>query len=436
MIKFPRRLKKLSNEEYEKILRRSRIKIEETMKVVIPVVKEVEEKGDEAIIKYTKKFDGISLKKEGILVKREKIKGAYKRVDPEVLGALERMQKQLEDFHIRQKRDNLIFYKSFPNGGEYRVGQKFVPLESVGVYVPGGKGKYPSTVMMGIVPAKVAGVKKVILVSPPSQNGEIPDVVMVAADIAGANYLFKVGGIQAIAALAYGTQTIPRVDLIVGPGNIYVTAAKAYLSSMGKIATDCPAGPSEILIIADESANSEYVGQDLLSQAEHDENACAVLVTSSEELARNVYLYLKEKCPGSLRREIIEKSLRNYGAILIVDNLEEAINFANEFAPEHLEIMTEKPEKVLDKINNAGSVFLGDFSPVAAGDYLTGTNHILPTGGTAKKFSGVSVDTFLKKITFQSLSKKALEFISKDIMTLASKEGPFEEHLKAIKVRV
>jgi len=436
MIKPPQRLKELNKKKYEKVLKRSQVKIDEVIKVIIPIIKEVEEEGDEAVLRWTKKLDKVNLKREEIFVKEERIKEAYKRIKPEVLKALRRMEKQLKDFHIQQKRSNLISYRSFPDGGEYQLGQKFVPLERVGVYVPGGKGNYPSTVMMGVVPAKIAGVKKIILASPPSQNGEVADEVMVAADIAGADCLIKVGGVQAIAALAYGTQTIPSVDLIVGPGNIYVTAAKAYLSAIGKIAIDCPAGPSEILIIADESANSEYIAQDLLSQAEHDENACAVLVTSSEKLARNVYLYLKEKFVLSARKEIIEKSLGNYGAILIVDSLKEAVNFANEFAPEHLEIMTEKPEKIFDKINNAGSVFLGDFSPVPAGDYLTGTNHILPTAGAAKRFSGLSVDTFLKRLTFQSLSKEALSSISKDIITLASQEGPFEEHINAIKLRL
>ncbi len=436
MIKPPQRLKELNRREYEKISRRSQVKIDEVMKVIIPIIKEVEKEGDEAVLRWTKKFDKVDLKNEEIFVKQERIKEAYKKIRPEVLKALRRMEKQLKDFHIQQKRSDLISYRSFSNGGEYRLGQKFVPLERVGMYVPGGKGNYPSTVMMGVVPAKIAGVKKIILASPSSQNDEIADVVMVAADIAGVDCLIKVGGVQAIAALAYGTQTIPRVDLIVGPGNIYVTLAKAYLSGIGKIAIDCPAGPSEILIIADESANSEYIAHDLLSQAEHDENACAVLVTSSGKLARNVYLYLKEKFPRSLRKEIVEKSLKNYGAILIVDSLKEAIDFANEFAPEHLEIMTEKPEEIFDKIKNAGSVFLGDFSPVAAGDYLTGTNHILPTGGAAKRFSGLSVDTFLKKLTFQSLSKEALSSISKDIITLASQEGPFEEHINAIEVRI
>ena len=436
MIPPPQRLKELNRREYEKILRRSRIKIDEVMKVVIPIIKEVEKEGDKAVLRWTRKFDKVDLKNEEIFVKEEKIKEAYKRIKPDVLKALRRMEKQLKDFHIQQKRSDLVSYRSFPNGGEYRLGQKFVPLERVGIYAPGGKGSYPSTVMMGVVPAKIAGVKKIILASPPSQSGEIADVVMVAADIAGVDCLIKVGGVQAIAALAYGTQSIHGVDLIVGPGNIYVTVAKSYLFGIGKIAIDCPAGPSEILIIADESVNSEYIAHDLLSQAEHDENACAVLVTSSKKIARNVYSCLKEKFHRSLRKEIIEKSLKNYGAILIVDNLKEAINFANEFAPEHLEIMTEKPEEIFDKIKNAGSVFLGDFSPVAAGDYLTGTNHILPTGGAAKRFSGLSVDTFLKKLTFQSLSKKALSSISKDIITLASQEGPFEEHINAIKVRV
>jgi len=288
---------------------------------------------------------------------------------------------------------------------------------------------------MAVVPAKIAGVSQIIFTSPPREDGEMADVVMVAADIAGADFLINIGGAQAVAALAYGTSTFPKVDVIVGPGNAYVNAAKAYLSSLGKVAIDSPAGPSEILILADEAANPSYITRDMLSQVEHAEDNSAVLVTTSKKLADKVYQSLKSEVDKCLRKRIIKKSLEDYGAILIADSLAEAIQFANEFAPEHLEIMTEEPHDVLKEIRNAGSVFLGDFSPVAAGDYLTGTNHILPTGGSAKRFSGLSVETFLKKMTFQSLSKKALNLMSEDIARLATLEGPYNEHIRSVKAR-
>jgi len=434
-MKPPQKLRDLNKKEYERIIRRSQANIEETLDEVIPIIREVKEYGDEAVLKFTEEFDKVRLSPQDLIVGREKIDKAYQRIPPEVLNSLKKMHKQVSDFHRHQFRKDWRITSSFSGKDEYQLGQRFIPAQRAGVYIPGGKGRYPSTAIMAIVPAKIAGVKRIILVSPPSQNGMMADVVMVAADIAGADLMVNVGGVQAIASLAYGTESIPEVDIIVGPGNIYVTAAKAYLSSTGKVAIDCPAGPSEVLILADDSANPAYIASDLISQAEHDENACSILVTTSEKLAQEVYRRLDDDIERSLRRDIIRRSLESYGAILIANDLKEAIDFANEFAPEHLEIMTSGPEKVLGRIENAGSVFLGDFSPVAAGDYLTGANHILPTGGSAKGFSGLSVDTFLKRSTYQFLSRKTLSSMSKDIANLSSIEGPYEAHMRSIRIR-
>ncbi len=434
---IPKKLKDLSKGEYKRILERSRSRMEEILSRVVPIIHEVEKYGDEAVSRFTSKFDRVSLTPRDFLVKKEKLKEAYKRVSPEVIKSLRKMRDQVYDFHRNQLPKDWSMNKTFLNRGEgsYTLGQRFVPFDEVGVYVPGGKARYPSTVIMAIVPAKLAGVGKIILASPPSENGEIAEVVMVAADIAGVDLALNVGGVQAISALALGTATIPKVDLIVGPGNIYVNAAKVYLSSLGKIGIDCPAGPTEILVLADGSAIPAYVVSDLLSQTEHDEESCAVLVTTSPELAEEVYQRLSKEVKRFSRRKIMEKSLEKYGAILMVKNLDEAINFVNDFAPEHLEIMTRGPEEVLKRIKNAGSIFLGHFSPVAVADYLSGTNHILPTGGWAKNFSGLSVQTFLKSLTYQSLTKKALKLMGKDIATLAFAEGPYDAHTCSVEIR-
>jgi len=436
-MKEPCRLRDLSKDEREKILKRSTIKIENVISAIISIVKEVEKESDEALIKFTAQFDGVNLTQQNFLVSQKRIKAAYERIGPELVESLKKMHQQVWDFHQHQKKKEWSVDKLFfgEKKARYRLGERFIPVERVGVYVPGGKAGYPSTAIMAIVPAKIAGVKNIIVVSPPSAEKEMADAIMVASDIAGADLMFNIGGAQAIAALAYGTSTIPQVDMIVGPGNIYVQAAKVYLFSLGKVAIDCPAGPSEILILADSSANYKYVVRDIFSQAEHDEDACAVLVTTSKQLAQKVYQYLESEVDNSPRKNIIRKSLATYGAILIADSLEEAVQFTNDFAPEHLEIMTRSPDDILRKIENAGSVFLGDYSPVAAADYLSGTNHILPTGGAAKRFSGLSVETFLKSMTYQSLSQKALRLMSSDITNLASAEGPYTEHIRSIKAR-
>jgi len=434
---IPKKLKDLSKGEYKRILERSRSRMEEILSRVIPIIHEVEKYGDEAVSRFTSKFDGVSLAPRDFVVKKERLNEAYKRVSPEVIRSLRKMREQVYDFHRHQLGKDWSINKTFLNKGEgsYTLGQRFIPFDQVGVYVPGGKARYPSTAIMAIVPAKLAGVGRAILASPPSENGEMAEVVIVAADIAGVDLMLNVGGVQAIAALALGTATIPKVELLVGPGNTYVNAAKAYLSSLGKVGIDCPAGPSEILVLADGSANPKYVMSDLLSQAEHDEESCSVLVTTSEKLAEEVCQYLSKEVKRFSRRKIMEKSLEKYGAVLMVENLDEAINFVNDFAPEHLEIMTRRPKEVLKRIKNAGSVFLGDFSPVAAADYLSGTNHILPTGGWAKSFSGLSVQTFLKSLTYQSLTKRALKLMGRDIANLASAEGPYDAHTRSIDVR-
>lgn len=433
----PQRLRDLDKNEYQRILKRADAKIGNTLSAIIPIVKEVEKRGDTAVTKFTAQFDRVDLTPKNFQVSQKRRKAAYEKVSPELIVSLKKMHQQVWDFHQPQRREDWSIDKFFLNKKEahYKLGQRFIPVERAGIYVPGGRASYPSTAIMAIVPAKIAGVKNIIVVSPPSLEKEMADAIMVAADIAGADLLFNIGGVQAIAALAYGTSTIPQTDIVVGPGNLYVQAAKAYLFSLGKIAVDSPAGPSEILIIADDSANYEYIARDILSQTEHAEDNCAILITTSEQLAERVYKYLKGEVSHCLRKSFIEKSLADYGAILIADTLNEAIQFANDFAPEHLEIMTENPDDVFRKIENAGSVFLGDYSPVAAADYLTGTNHILPTGGSAKRFSGLSVETFLKSTTYQSLSKEALKLMSPDITNLASSEGPYTEHIHSVKIR-
>jgi len=436
-VRQPQRLRDLDKDEYQRVLKRANVKIENTLSAIIPIVKEVEKGGDAAVAKFTAQFDGVDLAPKDFQVSQERVKAAYEKISPELIVSLKKMHQQVWDFHQRQRREDWSIDKFFLDKKEayYKLGQRFIPVERAGMYVPGGKASYPSTAIMAIVPAKMAGVKKIIVVSPPSLEKEMADAIMVAADIAGADLMFNIGGVQAIAALAYGTSTIPQVDIVVGPGNLYVQAAKAYLFSLGKITIDSPAGPSEILILADDSANYEYIARDIFSQAEHADDNCAILVTTSKQLAERVYQYLENEVNHCSRKNIITKSLADYGAILITDTLNEAIQFTNDFAPEHLEIMTKNPDDVFKNIKNAGSVFLGDYSPVAAADYLTGTNHILPTGGSAKRFSGLSVETFLKSMTYQSLSKEALRSRSSDITNLASSEGPYTEHIRSVKIR-
>lgn len=388
----------------------------------------VREKRDEAVFAYTEKFDGAVICAENIRVTEEEVKEAYAQVDENLLRIIRKALKNIESYHAKQMQYS--WFDSKPDGT--MLGQKVTALQRVGVYVPGGKAVYPSSVLMNIMPAKVAGVEEIIMVTPPGKDGKVNPTTLVAAKEAGATSVYKVGGAQAIAALAYGTESIPKVDKIVGPGNIYVALAKKAV--YGHVSIDSIAGPSEILVLADETANPRYVAADLLSQAEHDELASAILVTTSRELAEKVSAETDAFIRELSRGEIIQKSLDNYGHILVADTLEEAIDAANEIASEHLEIMTADPYQVMTKIRNAGAIFIGEYSSEPLGDYFAGPNHILPTNGTAKFFSPLSVDDFLKKSSIISYSREALEVIHTDIEQFAEAEQ-LTAHANSIKVR-
>lgn len=397
-------------------------------KQVAAIVEDVKEKRDEALFSYTEKFDGVALTAKTVRVTEEEIEEALQTIDQELLAVMRRSMENIRAYHEKQKRYS--WFDSKPNGSI--LGQKITPLESVGVYVPGGKAAYPSSVLMNIIPAEVAGVPRICMVTPPSRNGKVNPVTLAAAHIAGATEVYKVGGAQAIAALAFGTQSIPRVNKIVGPGNIYVALAKKAV--YGHVSIDSIAGPSEIMVVADETANPRFVAADLLSQAEHDELASAILVTDSMKLAEEVSaqtdLFIRELSRG----DIIQKSLDNYGYILVVDTMEEAIETANEIAPEHLEIVTKNPFEVMTKVKNAGAIFLGEYSSEPLGDYFAGPNHVLPTNGTAKFFSPLSVDDYIKKSSIIYYSKEALEPVKEDIMKFARSEQ-LTAHANSIKVR-
>lgn len=398
------------------------------MEQVQKIVDEVKEKGDEALFFYTKKFDGFSLDEETIKVTEEEIKKAYEEIDPSLLDIMQKALKNIREYH--QKQMQYSWFDSKPNGT--MLGQKVTPLETVGVYVPGGKASYPSSVLMNIVPAQVAGVKNIVMVTPCNKEGKISPVTLVAAKEAGVTQVYKVGGAQAIAGLAYGTKSLPKVDKIVGPGNIYVALAKKAV--YGTVSIDSIAGPSEILVLADESANPRFVAADLLSQAEHDELASAILVTTSETLANEVAKEIEGFLEQLPRKEILEKSLEQFGYLLIAKTLDEAIDTANAIASEHLEIVTKNPFEVMMKIQNAGAIFIGEYSSEPLGDYFAGPNHVLPTNGTAKFFSPLSVDDFIKKSSIIYYAKEALEPIQKDIIAFAEAEQ-LTAHANSIRVR-
>lgn len=392
------------------------------------ILDKVKTEKDAAVFEFTQKFDGAAIDASNILVTEEEIEEAYEKVDSELLEVIRKALKNIESFHAKQKQNS--WFDSKADGTI--LGQKITPLERVGVYVPGGKAVYPSSVLMNVMPAKVAGVDEIIMTTPPGKDGKIYANTLVAAKEAGVDKIFKVGGAQAIGALAYGTESIPKVDKIVGPGNIYVALAKKAV--YGHVSIDSIAGPSEILVIADETANPRYVAADLLSQAEHDELASAILVTTSEEFAKAV----SDEVDGFLkelsRAEIISKSLDNYGYILIADTMDDVIDIANEIASEHLEIQTKNPFEVMTKIRNAGAIFIGEYSSEPLGDYFAGPNHVLPTNGTAKFFSPLSVDDFIKKSSIISYSREALQKIHNDIETFAKSEQ-LTAHANSIHVR-
>ena len=383
---------------------------------------------DEALFKYTKDFDKADINASNIVVTKEEIEEAYTKVDPALVDVIRKSLRNIKEYHEKQKQYSWVDSK--PDGTI--LGQKVTPLARAGVYVPGGKAAYPSSVLMNVVPAKVAGVEQIIMCTPPDHEGKVYPTTLVAANEAGVDVVYKAGGAQAIAAMAYGTESIPKVDKICGPGNIYVALAKKAV--FGYVSIDSVAGPSEILVIADETANPRYVAADLLSQAEHDEMASAILITTSSELANKVSAEIDGFLKELSRSEIISKSLDNYGYILLVDDINEAVSVANDIASEHLEIVTKDPFNVMTKIKNAGAIFLGEYSSEPLGDYFAGPNHVLPTNGTAKFFSALSDDDFIKKSSIISYSREALEAIHNDIENFASAEH-LTAHANSIKVR-
>lgn len=412
----------------EDLLKRSPNNYGQYEQGVQEILAHVKEEKDQAVFAYTKKFDHADITAANIKVTEEEIEEAYKEVDPKLVEIIRKALLNIRTYHEKQRQYS--WFDSKPDGTI--LGQKVTPLHRVGVYVPGGKAVYPSSVLMNMVPAKVAGVDEIVMVTPPGKDGKVTPNTLVAAHEAGADVIYKVGGAQAIAALAYGTESIPKVDKIVGPGNIYVALAKKAV--YGYVSIDAIAGPSEILVIADETANPRFVAADLLSQAEHDELASAILVTTSEELARKV----SDEVDGFLkelsRSEIIRKSLDNYGYILVADTMDDVIDIANEIASEHLEIQTKNPYDVMTKVRNAGAIFIGEYASEPLGDYFAGPNHVLPTNGTAKFFSPLSVDDFIKKSSIIGYSEEALRDIHKDIEAFAKAEQ-LTAHANSIKVR-
>lgn len=395
---------------------------------VSEIVNNVKENGDKAVFDYTEKFDHFALNSGNIRVTEEEIKEAYKEIPEDLIEVYRQSAANIRTFHEKQLRQSFI--ETRPDGSI--LGQRITPIEKAGVYVPGGKAAYPSSVLMNVVPAKVAGVPKIVMTTPCNKEGKVNAGTLVAADIAGVDEIYKVGGAQAIAALAFGTESVPKVDKITGPGNIFVALAKK--SVYGHVSIDSLAGPSEILVLADETANPRYVAADLLSQAEHDELASAILITTSKELAEKVSKEVDGFTETLERREIILKSLSNYGYILVAENMEDAIAAANDIASEHLEILTKNPYETMTKIKNAGAIFMGEYSSEPLGDYFAGPNHILPTNGTARFFSPLSVDDFIKKTSLISFSKDALEKVHTEIEAFAKSEG-LTAHANSIKVR-
>ncbi len=416
-----------NKETVEELIKRSQADINSVLTTVSDILNDVRENKDNAVKAYTAKFDKAEL--DDLKVSEEEIKKAYDELDGELIKALESASSNIEKFHKAQ----------IPEEWEMEVipgitaGQIIRPINSVGCYIPGGRAVYPSTILMTVIPAKIAGVDRIIACSPPGPDGKIQAAILVAADLAGVDEIYKCGGAQAIAAMAYGTESIAKVEKIVGPGNIFVTAAKKLV--YGDVDIEFPAGPSEVLILADESAIPEYIAYDFLSQSEHDPNASCFLVTDSERIANESNELIEKFAKEAKRSEIIAESLAQHGHVILCNTMDEAIDFTNEYAPEHLIISTKDDKAALDKIKNAGSIFLGKYSPVAAGDYGSGTNHVLPTGGGAKMYSGLSTETFIKKPTVQTLTKEGIKELSKTVLPIAEYEG-FYAHADSIKVRL
>ncbi len=397
------------------ILRNSRSSSQAVEKAVATIIRRVELDGDDALRFYTRKFDGAALK--SLAVSEQEIQNALANADPEFHHLLLEAGKNIKRFHARQRRSSWKVQEKFRS----ELRQRYLPVDRVGVYVPGGKAVYPSTVLMNVIPAQVAGVKNIVLVSPPDNKGNVHPDVLAAAAILGIKKIFRVGGAQAVAALAYGTRTIPAVDVIVGPGNIFVASAKKML--FGKVGIDSIAGPSEIVVLADDYARPDFIASDMIAQAEHDESASSILVTTSPRLARAVKAELKKLAKSLPRKSIIVSALKNRGAILLVRNLQQGAEIVNELAPEHLEIVTKNDNAVLKNIKNAGSIFLGNYTPVVVGDYFAGPNHVLPTERTARFFSPLSIDTFIKKSSVVHYTRRAMESVSEKVARFAEHEG-------------
>ena len=424
----------IDNQDYnaknmiEALLKRSQLNFKNVQDIVDDIIENVRTKKDKAVLEYTMKFDQAVLTPQTLKVTDNEIQEAYKKLDENFISILQKAADRIRLFHEKQKRNSWII----PDEKGTILGQMVRPMESVGVYVPGGKAAYPSSVLMNVIPAQVAGVNRIVMVTPPQKDGSVNPGVLVAAKIAGVTEIYKVGGAQAVAALAFGTETIPKVDKIVGPGNIFVTLAKRTV--FGHVSIDSIAGPSEILVVADDSANPVFVAADLLSQAEHDELASALLVTTSAELAYAVKDELIRQTEKLSRKEIITKSLKDFGAIIIVNTIEEAIEISNQIAPEHLEVCTREALSLFPKIKNAGAIFLGHYSPEPLGDYMAGPNHVLPTSGTAKFFSPLNVEDFMKKSSVIFFPEEALKELSEDIITFAEAEA-LTAHANSVRVR-
>ena len=420
-----KKLSELTDEERGRIIGRGG-ELADVGDTVAVILKDVKQNGDAALREYTKKFDGADI--EAIEVSKEEIDEAAKSVDPALLAHLEFAAGNIRKFHEAQMPKKQWFIEISPG---IELGQKVTALESVGAYVPGGRASYPSTALMTIVPAKVAGVKNVVMCTPPGKDGIVNPLTLAAAKIAGADHVYRIGGVQAVAGMAYGTETVLKVDKIVGPGNVFVTAAKMQVRDMAEI--DFPAGPSEVLIIADDSCNARMAASDMIAQAEHDPNSVSVIITTSEKLAEEVRDEVVRQAAKTLRTEIVATSLEN-AAVLVADSMDECIEFSNEFAPEHLEIMVEDPDAVLEGIEHAGSIFVGNYSPVPVGDYASGTNHVLPTAGYARIYSGLNIDHFLKSSSIQKISKQGLETLKDSVISIAEKEG-LMAHADSVRAR-
>ena len=412
----------------DQVVNRGKMGLSSVSLSVKKIIADVRENGDEALIRYTEKFDNIRLSRSRLKVAESEIQESYKKLKKSQISALKKAAVNIAHFHKKQIKS----VWSLETAKGVTLGQVTKPLSSVGVYTPRGKASYPSSLLMCTIPAKVADVQKIVVCSPPDKNGNFNPALLVAADIAGVTEIYRVGGAQAIAAMAYGTETVPKVDKIVGPGNVFVTAAKLEVSK--DVAIDIPAGPSEILIIADETGNASFIASDLIAQAEHDPKALAILLTTSQSLALAVKEEIYEQMESLSRTETVKSCIQSGGLIIVVENIEEAVNYANLIAPEHLQIQTKTPSKVFNKIQSVGAVFLGEYSPVAFGDYSSGLNHVLPTGGYAKSYSGLSTRDFVKTINFVQCSRQGYLNLKETTITLAKMEG-FEGHAKSVSIR-